>query len=394
MRPNDLEAPARHDEVPALVDAVLAKDAELPALVNAVPTKDEELPALHPVVLALVDAVPVNERGYAALLDEDARNESGDRGIVVGLHGMESGDRVKESRDHGIVVSNRRIESGDGGIVRGHRVDESGELRIVARSRGIGSGDRLESIEMPTPKQVLEAALRERFVGGDGEELHLELEPGLSDEEIEEIAGRLPAPLPAEIRELLRRTSGFDFPFSEILETLSFVGESFGLEEIFPTGVQIARDNFGNAWIVDVHPDTGLWAPVFYTCHDPAVAVLQSPDLATFLDEVLNLGRPGRRSALVQIHEETADTIWTDNPGLIPMAEARESRDPALRAFAAYLPDGASLVDLRAGTVGSGFSLGLHGPRTILRRYESERLFALIAPEKKAGFFPRLFGRG
>lgn len=244
---------------------------------------------------------------------------------------------------------------------------------------------------MPTPKQVLEAALRERFVDGYGEELHLELEPGLSDEEI---AGRFPAPLPSEIRELLRRTSGFAFPFSEILEAISFTGESFGLEEIFPTAVQIAQDNFGNSWIVDVHPDTGLWAPVFYVCHDPPVAVLQSLDLATFLDEVLNLGRPGRRSALVQVHEETADTIWSDNPGLIPVPEARQSRDTLLRAFAEDLPDGAQIADLRAGTIGSGFSWGLHGTQTIVRRHGAERLFALIAPEKKPGFFARLFGKG
>lgn len=247
---------------------------------------------------------------------------------------------------------------------------------------------------MRTPKQILEAALHERFVNGYGEELLLELQPGLSEEEIEEIADRLSAPLPPEIRELLRRTSGFDFPFSEILEDVSFTGEGFGLEEIFPTAVQIARDGFGNAWIVDVHPDTGVWAPVFYVCHDPPVAVIQSPDLATFLDEVLNLGRPGRRSALVEVHEETADTIWSDNPGLIPVPEARESSDPALCAFAAGLPDGASLADLRTGTVGSGFNWGLHGPRTIVRRHGAERLFALIPPEKKPGLFARLFGKG
>lgn len=247
---------------------------------------------------------------------------------------------------------------------------------------------------MPTPKQVLEAALRERFVDGYGEELHLELEPGLADEEIEEIAGRLSAPLPPEIRELLRRTSGFEFPFSEILEAVSFRGESSGLEEIFPTAAEIARDGFGNAWIVDVHPETGTWAPVFYVCHDPPVAVIQSQDLATFLDEVLNLGRSGRRSALVEVHEETIDAIWSGNPGLIPVAEARASSDPALRAFAASLPDGAHLADLRAGTVGSGFNWGLHGPRTIVRRHGAERLFALIAPEKKPGFLARLFGKG
>lgn len=252
----------------------------------------------------------------------------------------------------------------------------------------------LESTGMPTPKQILEAARRERFVNRDGEEIQLDLEPGLSDEEIEEIDHRLPAPLPAEIRELLRLTSGFHFPASEILDTVSFPGESFGLEEIFPTALQIARDSFGNAWIVDVHPDTGLWAPLFYVCHDPPVAVLQSPDLATFLDEVLSLGRPGRRSAVEEVHEETAHTIWTGNPGLIPAPEARKSSDTLLRAFAADLPDGASLVDLRAGTVGSGFSLGLYGALTILRRFGNERLFALIAPEKKPGLFARLFGKG
>src|SRR5689334_8432785 len=47
-------------------------------------------------------------------------------------------------------------------------------------------------------------------------------------------------------------------------------------------------DGFGNFWVVDVDPETGVWGAVFFACHDPSVIVVQAPDLATFLQQLLD----------------------------------------------------------------------------------------------------------
>jgi hypothetical protein len=81
-----------------------------------------------------------------------------------------------------------------------------------------------------------------------------------------------------------------------------------------------------------------------------------------------------------------------ENPGLEPAAELRASADPVLCEFADSLAAEALVVDLREAELGDGFSWGRFGPRTIIERAGRERVWALIPPERKPGFFARLFG--
>ena len=241
-----------------------------------------------------------------------------------------------------------------------------------------------------TPKQILEAAVGERFSDAEGE-FPLELDDGFTEEELEEWSAGLPAPPPPEIEELLLFTRGFGVGFGEV-DSVDFTGEEFGvgLEELFPNKISFCTDGAGNDWVVDIHPETGVWGAVFYLCHDPPAAVYQSRDLAAFLTELLKLAR-NQENEITRVVDQAAYDIWREEKALIPAARARESADAALRAFASELPDEAEIADLRPGIVGTGFTLDSEG----WRRYGSELLFAIFATvrlEKKRGFFARLFG--
>jgi hypothetical protein len=118
--------------------------------------------------------------------------------------------------------------------------------------------------------------------------------------------------------------------------------------------VPIHTDGFGSFWVVHVHPGTGEWAPVLFTSQDPPVVVVQSRDLVGFLEELFNLFRPGRVSALEAVYQVALD-IWSHDRGLRTVAEARHSPDPTLRVFAETLKDAAYVADLRSQVVGSGF---------------------------------------
>ena len=243
-----------------------------------------------------------------------------------------------------------------------------------------------------TPKQVIEAALGERFQPEGEEPYTLELRPGLSEAEFREFAARFPHPLPPEIEELLRFTRGFDF--GSVDPEVDFTGRlDFEDADVFPHGAPIAGDGCGNFWVVDVNPESGAWAPVFYACHDPPVIVYQSASLAEFLEELFNIERPGRSSQIEYVHEDASMDIWRNNPDLIPAPEARQSADGELRAFAKSLDDRALISDLRAGKVGSGFSWGRYGADTPVRRDGARLLFGIMPPERRPGFFQRLFGR-
>jgi hypothetical protein len=93
------------------------------------------------------------------------------------------------------------------------------------------------------------------------------------------------------------------------------------------------------------------------------------------------------------VHEDVVHRIWRENPDLLTQPAAAASADPTLRAFAASLPPTALIADLRQPRVGQGFSWGRFGPRTDVLRAGRERIWAIVPPERKPGFFARLFGR-
>ncbi|MPV85119.1 SMI1/KNR4 family protein [Cardiobacteriales bacterium ML27] len=242
-----------------------------------------------------------------------------------------------------------------------------------------------------TTTEKLKSILTEKFVSEDGYEYKAELKEGLTDQQINELAKRLPTgQVPTEIRELLTFASGFKF-FG--LEEVTFDGvRTFGFEEFFPNSVELAGDGFGNFWILDVDKN-GNWGGVFYVCHDPAVIAKHSDNLTQFIEHVNDFGKNGNKSNLGIIHEKVVMDIWSKDNGFIELENARQSNDTTLKKFALSLPDNFVVAGLRNKPNQSGFAWGKFGPnidRT--KRHETELIWGIEKPVKR-GLLSKLFGR-
>jgi hypothetical protein len=239
------------------------------------------------------------------------------------------------------------------------------------------------------PVEVVRKARETELVDPDGGEVVLDIAPGLSEDEIERLRAELAIPLPRELTALLAETRGIDG-----IEPIDFTGRTMDVElaDVSPSGLPIAGDGFGNFWALDLTPEQVDVAPVFFTCHDPPVILYQGPSLGHFLHELLRMYEPPHASLVDDVREDRLFNVWSTNPGTIDRAGALAG-DEDLRAFAAALDDSFLFVDLRSPEIGMGFSWGRYGPRTEVRRYGYERLFAYARPEKKPGLFRRLAGR-
>jgi hypothetical protein len=240
-----------------------------------------------------------------------------------------------------------------------------------------------------TPAEIVKDATGRPFRDEDGNPSPLKLRPPLSESEIEGFAATLPCPLPAKIHDLLRLCRGFD---EGPVDVVDFTGEdcSLGLEGVFPHGVSIAGDGYGNFWVVDLLPSSRDWGPIYYACHDAPVILYQSPDLEHFLTELFKLVTPPHGGLVDDVHEDRLFDVWRRNPGVKEQAECLSSPDERIRAFAAQLDPSFQIIDLRDAAVGFGFSWGRYGPRTEVRRFGEERIFAY---QKRAGLLSRLLRR-
>jgi hypothetical protein len=90
------------------------------------------------------------------------------------------------------------------------------------------------------------------------------------------------------------------------------------------------------------------------------------------------------------VRDEIVGRIWRENPGVLEHADCLTSEDGVLRSFAQSLGPTFQFIDLRQGGVGSGFSWGRYGPRTVVQRCGELPLFAY---EKRKGWLERLLGR-
>lgn len=242
-----------------------------------------------------------------------------------------------------------------------------------------------------TPTEKLKSILTEQYISEDGDEYKIEIKEGLNEEQIDELANRLPkGQIPYEIRELLKFTSGFEFLG---LEEVTFDGiGQFGLEEFFPNSVQLTGDGFGNFWILDVDTN-GNWGNVFYVCHDPAVIVKHSDNLTQFIEHLNDFGKNGNKSHLDIIHEKVVMDIWIKDNGYIELENARQSNDPVLKSFALSLSENFVIANLKNKQNQSGFVWGKF--RTNIdkaKRHETELIWGIEKPVKK-GFLSKLFGR-
>jgi len=240
------------------------------------------------------------------------------------------------------------------------------------------------------PIEEITRAQATDLVDEDGDEVEIALDLGLASDGIEALEDEIGVALPGELRDLLSYTTGID----GVLGSVDFTGRGFDVEiaEIFPWGLPIAGDGFGNFWVVDLTPDRREVAPVFFGCHDPPVILLQSPSVGHFLHEMFKAYVPPHASLVNDVHADRVFDVWQENPGVLERADALTSGDRALRDFAATLDDDFAIVDLRSAEIGMGLSWGRYGPRTELRRHGHELLFAYRRPQRRGGRLRRLLG--
>jgi hypothetical protein len=156
-----------------------------------------------------------------------------------------------------------------------------------------------------------------------------------------------------------------------------------GDQPFVPRGIAIAAVGAGSFWVVDVRSD-GSWGPVLFVAHDPPVIVVQAPDVAAFIAQ---LSAGDLRAAA----EKAVTNVWKRNPDVIQYQRALSSTDDALRSFAQQLSDAFVIADLRGATSGKGFTWGLAGPNTEIKRDGDRLLFAV--EQKTRGLLARLLSR-
>jgi cell wall assembly regulator SMI1 len=240
-----------------------------------------------------------------------------------------------------------------------------------------------------TPLEIILEAQKKPLTTEDGDPDPLELAPPLSENEISAFEAELPCKLPREIRELLSHCSGFTGSAADYVD---FTGKqcSFAQEEVFPYGLPIAADGYGNFWVVDLLPTSEIWGPIYFACHDAPVILYQSPDLSHVLVELLKMSIPPRKSLVDDVHEDRIFDVWGKNPGVMSYDECIKSKDADLKTFATELGPSFQIIDMRTPEIGFGFSWGRYGARTFVRRHGNLPIFAY---QKRAGIIERLFKR-
>lgn len=240
-----------------------------------------------------------------------------------------------------------------------------------------------------TPLDIIREAQTKTLTTEDGDPDALELRPPLSQEELAAFEARLPCKLPPEIRELLLYCSGFTGGAADYVD---FAGEycMFEQKDVFPYGLPIAADGWGNFWIVDLLPTSKAWGPIYFACHDAPVILYQGPSLDHFLIELFKMSVPPYKSLVDDVHEDRLFEVWRKNPEVMSYDACVNSPDDQLKAFAEELDPSFQIIDMRTPEIGFGFSWGRYGAKTVVRRYGHIPIFAY---EKRPGFFERLFRR-
>jgi hypothetical protein len=211
------------------------------------------------------------------------------------------------------------------------------------------------------------------------------LAPPATESEIAAVAAKAGGSLPSELHSLLLYCQGF----AGIMEC-DFTGRLFfELAEIFPHGLPIVADGFGNFWVIDLLGNDSQETAVFYACHDPPVIVYQADSLGRFVEQLIQFGKHQLNSTIDDVHERHAMNIWKNNPSVLSW-EAASGGDQQLGAFAQTLDQSYQFVDLRHPEVGHGFSWGRYGADTAVKRFGLQRIFAY--QKKELTWLQKVFG--
>jgi hypothetical protein len=235
---------------------------------------------------------------------------------------------------------------------------------------------------------VLRQADGRVIVDEDGNEETIRLLAPLSPDELQRLESVIPCALPTDARELLSCSRGFEGGPLESIDLGGLTEPIF--EDVFPHGLPIGHDGYGNYWVVDLTSASTHWGPILYACHDPPVVVYQCADVATFIENVLMMADPPYGGPIDEVHERHVMHIWRENPGAMSREVALTRADDALRAFVERLTSEHYVVDLRQAKTGDGFSWGRFGPNTPVTRAGTERIFA-YERRSKASRLARFF---
>src|SRR5580704_14536162 len=225
-----------------------------------------------------------------------------------------------------------------------------------------------------------------------GKQKIVRLLPPLSEQELSSFEASLPCVLPEEMRELLRFASGLDGAACRLgdrftIEKVGFADmQGFGFEEVFPHAKELAVDDCGNSWIIDLTSESKTFAPIFFSCHDPPVILYQTDSLLDFLREVVRGSNPPWKSEIVDVLDRLTMRIWRENPCAMSHSQCLASGDHELKAFAASLDETWEFIDLRTPKLGDGYSWGRYGSKTGNKRYGSKRIFACQKKPRRRRF--------
>jgi hypothetical protein len=239
-----------------------------------------------------------------------------------------------------------------------------------------------------TPLETIRRAQAGTLFDEYGNAVTLELLPGFSHTELQDFAEQAPCRIPPEIAELLGACRGFH----GTVEQVDFTGRdlAFEFEAAFPYGLPIAADGYGNFWVVDLHPGTTTWGPIYFACHDAPVILYQADSLEQFLGELFRMFEPPHQSLIDAVHEDRLARVWRTNPGVLSHEQCLRSEDPILSDFARELDESFQITDLRLAKPGDGFSWGRYGPNTQIERFGTHAVFAYKKPRS---VISRLLGR-
>ena len=235
------------------------------------------------------------------------------------------------------------------------------------------------------PLELLKQIQTNKFYDEDGNLIEIEMMPSITESELRKLKSKIAVPIPIDVMKLLQYSKGL----YGLLDSIDFTGNlAFEMKDLFPYGLPIAHDGFGNFWVIDFTSKSTDWGPIFFCCHDAPVIVFHANSLAEFLEDLIEYGRDMESSRLNQVHEKLHLKIWRENPNVLTYEECINSSDQSLYQFVSSLNPKYLIIDLRNPKIGDGFSWGRFGPKTVLKRYGEERIFAY---EKKS-FFDRILG--
>lgn len=307
--------------------------------------------------------------------------------------------RGRRRRSYEAVPNRLRIVPEGVEKVQGWQILDSFGVR-AAQSGGCPFGS---ATIPPSAMKVLEVLAQLKAIPAwtqEGEEVDVEFAPGTTKEKVEELCKvnfSESAVLPDDFQALLLECAGIDCGYE-----IDFLGQSgqsasFLSEDELP----IAIDGFGNSWNVFPPQHKSELSLVLFCCHDPPVIVCQSNGMADFLTHFRNCYDPESTPSLAQTEDAHSMRIYRDNPGRIPVSEARLHSDPEISEFASTLPDHYYFYDFRNPKHGDGFTWAYgREPFPTCKRSGVGWLVG-ISPgsksnsgsEEKKSFLQRLFGR-